>query len=319
MISTKYFLFVFCMVMSTAITAQVTAVPVVHQPVTTPGLIIPDPDANNTLLWEITGRGLKTASYLFGTMHLLCSDDANLSDNLKKVIRDSKEIYFEIDMDNMMEMMGAMKYLKMNGNKTLKDLLTQKEYAGVVDYFAKNPPMLPFDMLQTLKPYFVSSLISEQKMDCASKGGMEQSIMGEAKQYQKEIQGLETFQFQASVFDSIPYADQARELVKAIDSVDKNSAMTAELISVYKQQDLKKIEDLTEKEEGGIGSFIDILLYNRNADWVKKMNKIMPESNVLFAVGAAHLPGKKGLINLLRESGYQVKPIANTFMAGTAL
>lgn len=279
---------------------------------TTPSQSTLNQGENNTLLWEISGHGLKHPSYLFGTMHLLCADDASLSDNLKRVIRESGEIYFEIDMDNMMEIMGSMQYLKMNGNKTLRDLLTDKEYSQVTDYFKKNPPLLPFEMLQSLKPYFISSLISEQKMDCASKGGMEQSIMSEAKQYHKEIQGLETFKFQASVFDSIPYAEQAKELVKAIDSVDKNSRMTEELISVYKQQDLQKIEALTENEEGGIGAFIDILLYNRNADWVKKMNTIMPANGVLFAVGAAHLPGEKGLISLLRKSGYVVKPMANS-------
>jgi uncharacterized protein YbaP (TraB family) len=113
------------------------------------------------------------------------------------------------------------------------------------------------------------------------------------------------------VFDSIPYEQQARELVKSIDSLDKNSEIADELVAVYKQQDLKKIEELTNKEEGGVAEFIDILLYNRNADWVTKMNEIMQSNAVLFAVGAAHLPGEKGCINLLRKKGYTLKPISN--------
>lgn len=267
--------------------------------------------SENTLLWEISGNGMQKSSYLFGTMHLLCAEDTKLSDNLKNIIKESEQIYFEIDMDNFMEILGAMKYLKMNGNKKLQDFLSEAEYKKVKDYFEKNPGMIPLEMMQYFKPYFISSLISEKTMACNTQGGMEQAIMEESKQYKKEIKGLETVQFQASVFDSIPYDQQAQELVKYIDSVDKKADVTRELVAVYKSQDLKKIQELTEKEEGGVSEFIDILLFNRNEDWVKKMLKIFPSGRVLFAVGAAHLPGEKGLINLLRDKGFILKPMEN--------
>lgn len=271
---------------------------------------VEQPASENTLLWEISGNGLQKSSYLFGTMHILCVDDSKLSDNLKNVIKETGQIYFEIDMDNMMEMLGAIKYLRMNDNKKLSDLLTAEEYKKITDYFKKNPGPIPLQMMEGFKPYFLSSLIEEQKMTCG-KGGMEQVIMDESKQYKKEIKGLETVEFQASVFDSIPYEQQAKELVKTIDSAEVISHSTDELIAVYKQQDLKKIEELTVKEEGGVAEHIDLLLYNRNADWAEKMKTIMPSNNTLFAVGAAHLPGERGLIELLRKKGFTLKPIAN--------
>jgi uncharacterized protein len=267
----------------------------------------------NTLLWEISGNGLANSSYLFGTMHILCAEDAKLSDNLKRIIKDADLIYFEIDMDNMMEMLGALKYLKMNDNKKLSDLLTPEEYQRVKGYFSANKSPMPFALMESFKPFFISSLISEQKMACEVKEGMEQAIIKESKQYNKEIKGLESVAFQASVFDSIPYEQQAKELVKSIDSLDKNSALAQELLSVYKSQDLKKIEELTSREEGGISAFMDLLLYNRNTDWAQKMNGIMQSKNVLFAVGAAHLPGERGVINLLRKRGFSVKPVDNRF------
>lgn len=266
----------------------------------------------NTLLWEISGNGLANSSYLFGTMHILCAEDAKLSDNLKRVIKEADLIYFEIDMDNMMEMLGALKYLKMNDNKKLSDLLTTEEYQRVKNYFSVNKSPMPFALMESFKPFFIASLISEQKMACEVKEGMEQAIIKESKQYNKEIKGLESVAFQASVFDSIPYEQQAKELVKSIDSLEKNSALAQELLSVYKMQDLKKIEELTSREEGGISAFMDLLLYNRNTDWAQKMNGIMQTKHVLFAVGAAHLPGEKGVINLLRKRGFSVKPVSNT-------
>jgi uncharacterized protein len=163
----------------------------------------------NTLLWEITGNGLTKPSYLFGTMHILCSGDAKLSANMKQVIRDCQQVYFEIDMDDMQEMMGALKYLRMNDGAKISDLLTPEEYERVKSYFEKNKSKLPFTMMNRFKPYFVSSLIGEQLMTCKETNGMEAMIMQESKPLKKEIRGLETTEFQASIFDSIPYQKQA--------------------------------------------------------------------------------------------------------------
>jgi uncharacterized protein len=263
----------------------------------------------NTLLWEISGKELKSPSYLFGTMHLLCAEDANLSDSLRLVIRTTQQIYFEIDLDNMMETLGSMKYLNMKDNKRLSDLLSADDYKKVKDYFTKSKTMLPLAMMERFKPYFITALISESKFPCASKDGMEQVIMKEAKKTKKSINGLETIQYQASVFDSIPYERQAKDLVKMIDSAGKdNNDSDVKLLEVYRNQDLNKMMVLTADEEG-VGEYLDLLLYKRNANWVKKMPELMKSNQTLFAVGAGHLGGEKGVINLLRKAGYTLRPM----------
>jgi uncharacterized protein len=263
----------------------------------------------NTLLWEISGKELNQSSYLFGTMHLLCAEDAKLSDSLRLAINAVKEIYFEIDLDNLMETMGALKYLNMNGNKKLSDLLSAGDYAKVKNYFAANKVMIPLSMMDRFKPYFITALISESKFPCATKDGMEQVIMKYAGKNKKPIYGLETIQYQASVFDSIPYENQAKDLVKMIDSAGKGSDDNdVKLIEVYRNQDLNQMTELT-AGEGGIGQYLDLLLYKRNANWVKKMPGLMKDKQILFAVGAGHLGGEKGVIHLLRKEGYRVRPM----------
>jgi uncharacterized protein len=264
-----------------------------------------------TLLWEISGKGLKQPSYLFGTMHILCAEDARLSTNLKKIIKDCNEIYFEIDMDNMTELMGAMKYLRMNDGVKISDLLTAEEYARVKDYFEKNKTMLPLSMMNRFKPYFVSSLIGEKMMVCEKKNGMEEMIMRESKQYDKVIRGLETTEFQASIFDSIPYNKQAKDLLNYIDSIDSYRQVTLDMIEVYRKQDLESMDALMKKSDPGIESYMDLLLYNRNRRWVTIMPSAMREGSILFAVGAGHLPGDQGVIKLLQAEGYKVKPLDN--------
>ncbi len=90
----------------------------------------------HTLLWRISGRGLARPSYLFGTMHILCADDALLSDSLKAVIAACDEVYFEINLGDMAGMLNSMKYMRMNDSKKLSDLLKPEEYTRVKDYFS---------------------------------------------------------------------------------------------------------------------------------------------------------------------------------------
>jgi uncharacterized protein YbaP (TraB family) len=70
------------------------------------------------------------------------------------------------------------------------------------------------------------------------------------------------------------------------------------------------MDELT-KEDPTIGEFTDILLYDRNANWSKKLQELMPKNSLVVAVGAGHLPGTKGVLNLLREAGYKVEPVKN--------
>ena len=74
-------------------------------------------NTEHTLLWKISGNGLKKPSFLFGTIHMLCEEDAVLSDSLKNIIKNVKEIYFEVDLDNMFEMLGVMSKMTPTGRR----------------------------------------------------------------------------------------------------------------------------------------------------------------------------------------------------------
>jgi len=265
----------------------------------------------HTLLWQISGRGLTKPSYLFGTMHVLCADDARLSDSLKKAIAACDEVYFEINLSDMSGMMSAMKYMRMNDSKKLSDLLNEQEYAKVREYFSKHVTMLPFGMLERFKPLLVSSLIEEEGLGCKATDGMELMIMQELRTYKKPVKGLETVEFQAGLFDSIPYEKQALDLVSYIDSVEEYKKMTLELAKVYKQQDLDQIDELSRKGDPGMNGYMDLLLYDRNRKWAQTLDILLPGRSLLVAVGAAHLPGKDGVIALLRQKGYTLTPIKN--------
>jgi uncharacterized protein YbaP (TraB family) len=274
---------------------------------------------NNSLLWRISGNNLSRPSYLFGTMHMICAEKIELSDSLKKAIRNADMVYLELDMNNLFEMMGAMTHMAMRNDTTLADLLTETEYKKVKDYFKDHSSMLPFSMIETYKPLLSASMLMEQSAKCDNMVVMEELIMKEAKQNDREIKGLETMNYQLSIFDSIPYKLQAKQLLDMVENADKNKddKEIRELTDAYLNQQLDKMEELT-KKDASIQNFTDILLYNRNANWTKKLKDLLTKNSLVIAVGAGHLPGEKGVINLLRKAGYKVVPVKNEMIKGKA-
>lgn len=282
------------------------------KPKTTPVQKSKPADPNNSLLWEVSGRGLTQPSYLYGTMHMVCEEDAKMSEGLKDAIRKSKQIYFELDMDNMEEMMGALKYARMSNGLKLSDLVSTEDYQKLEAYFKENKVMFPFAMLSRFKPYFISAFISEGLLGCDKKVSIEQQIMTEAKETEKEIFGLETMEFQASIFDSIPYEKQAEDLVMYVDSIDKYRKVTQRMADMYRRQEIKNMDSLTEESDPGMMQYMGILLYDRNKRWADQIPEQMFQMPTLFAVGAGHLGGEKGLLELLKKQGFTVKPLDNT-------
>ena len=267
---------------------------------------------NNSLLWEISGKGLTSPSYLYGTMHMVCAEDTRMSEGLKNAIQKAKQVYFELDMDNMEEMMSVLKYARMTNGLKISDLVSADDYQKLEEYFKNNKSMLPFAMMSRFKPYFITAVISEGIMGCKKKVSVEQMIMSEARQYDKEVNGLETLEFQASIFDSIPYEKQAQDLVMYVDSIDKFKSITMEMVDMYRKQDIHNMDSLMEKSDPGMMQYMGVLLYDRNKRWASQIPEQMFNMPTLFAVGAGHLGGEKGVINLLREQGFTVKPLDNT-------
>lgn len=271
-----------------------------------------NPD-NNTLLWKISGNGLERPSYLFGTIHLLCADDAVLSDNMKRVIRETDEVYLEVDMDNLVDIMGAVSKMKMKGDTSLRDLLEETDYKKVKEYFETKGTMIPFSMLEKYKPILAASMLESHSMPCENISAMEQVIMENAKGYDKNIKGLETMAYQAGILDSIPYKLQAEQLLEYVNNAakDQDNSELSQMWKAYNEQDLKKLEELIVKSDIGMSNYTDLLLYRRNSNWVRKLQVLLPEKSLLIAVGAGHLPGEKGVINLLRKAGYTLTPMQN--------
>ena len=252
------------------------------------------PDA---LLWKIEHKDLKAPSYLFGTIHMIPEEDFFLPDGLEEAFEKSERVVFEIDMDDMSDMgslMGMMSGLMMKDGMTLQKLLTPAEYQEVSEYFeAMGMPMF---LLGNVKPMFLSMLAA---------------LYDKANETSKQVGGLETMAYQMSLFDSIPYKDQAVMLLDAVRGTNQESDMFEETVELYKLQKIEAMVAMVgESDENADGNYEDVLLNNRNQNWIPAMKKKMSKASIFFAVGAGHLGGEQGVIRLLRKEGYTVTPVS---------
>ncbi len=264
---------------------------------------------NKSLLWEISGNGLKEPSYFFGTMHIMCAEDTKLSAPMKDIIKNTGQIYFEMDIDNLGEMLMGMFSLKLNTDSSLKQTLTTEEYARVKAFFDKQGMGQMMMLMDKMPPMFLSMMAQKEFIPCKENDGMEMAIMREAQPYKKETLGLETMAFQIGLFSEMPYGAQARDLVRMVDSADLYKNKMPELVAQYKSQDIDALLQMSMDEESS--ELEDALLTKRNANWVNQFDSIAKAKTTLFAVGAAHLGGDKGVLNLLKNKGYTVKAIKN--------
>ena len=271
---------------------------------------LPQNKDNNTLLWEIRGNSLKKPSYLFGTFHLLCKEDIRFSGNLLQGLNNAEEVYFEMDLDDPANTLGAMFFLNMKEGKTLKALYAAEDYERLRSFFSDSLKM-NLGLFGKMKPMLLEALLYPRMMPCKNPSGVEMELMGIAKKAKKEIKGFESIEFQSSVFDSIPYEVQAKALLKDIDSTERSRLLFNKMVSIYKDQQTDQLSQLMNDSSFNEGMNNDVMLTNRNKNWVKQLGPILKEKSVFIGVGAAHLLGKDGLISLLRNTGYTVKPVEN--------
>lgn len=282
------------------------------------------------LLWKISGNGLAQSSYVVGTYHLAPASFTDSIAGLKEVLANCKQVYGELslqelgDMSKLQQMQQAM---MLPDSVQLKDLFST-EQAATLNAFLKS--LLGVDLttpgageqLNRLKPAALSSqlqivLYLKAHPDFDAQKLFDATLLHSAAQAGKTVGGLETMAFQTRIlYGSKTLERQAVELSCLAEHRAYYEDLAERLTAAYFSQDLKAVEDvMNEKMNNACDSSPEeeeALIYGRNAEWSKKLPTIMHTAATLVAVGAAHLPGDRGLLQLLRKAGFEVTPVTTT-------
>jgi uncharacterized protein YbaP (TraB family) len=260
----------------------------------------------SSLLWKVAGNGIQP-SYIFGTFHLIPKADFIFKDKVEKAIKDSDITVLELDMDDPQMMSGMQTLMQLEDNKKLSAYMDEKEYE-IIDTYLKEKMGIGMAAVNSFKPFAVSSMITISMMGKETVS-YEAEIIKRTKAAQKEILGLETPEFQMGVFDVQPYDEQIDQVIEYLVDIEKVENMFDDMIAKYKKEDIQGLYNSMNGTFEMDPALQKALLDDRNIKWIDQIGEMSKDQKVFYGVGAGHLGGDQGLINLLRKAGYTVTPI----------
>ena len=271
--------------------------------------------SNAQLVWKISGNGIKNSSYILGTHHGCPFNYCDSIPGLMKAFDKVDNIIGEINMIEFSEMsperMQKMQAMMMMPTDTsLLSLFNEEETAKVNDWL-KNQMGASLEMLSVMKPMTImvtvqNKILMEMMPELATMTSIDKYMQTLGQSKGKSIGELESADYQMELLYGNSLEEQADALLEMIDHGDSKKLMQ-QLTDAYKSQNLDKLWEIFQEQMTGYE--YDAIVKVRNLNWEKQMKELLPKQSTLFVVGAGHLPGESGMINLLREAGYKVKPV----------
>jgi uncharacterized protein YbaP (TraB family) len=284
--------------------------------------------ANAQLLYKISGKDLQKPSYIIGTYHLANVGFVDKIPGVKDALTNTEQVYGELDMtdlqsaDNMKKMQNAM---MLPEGQSLKTILTADQMKRLNAYLKKtmsvdmSSPMVEKQMGKLTPQALVTQLtllmfMTKHMGEFDPSSTFDQYFQAQAKKNNEPVGGFETVDFQIkTLLQSTPMKRQVEQLMCLIDHQDFMESMSDKIVNAFYAQDLTAVKAAMDEKIGNSCDSTpeeeDALINNRNADWLTKMPAIMSAKPTFFAVGAGHLPGDKGVLQLLKNAGYTVEGV----------
>lgn len=248
-----------------------------------------------------------TPSYLFGTIHVLPQADFILENKVKTAFGESEELVMELDMTDPTLQARMMEMMTMSGGVTLDQLLTKQQYAELSKKLQTINGMPPLATINSFKPFMIATMMLNEFVG-SQPASFEMTLMSMASARALPVSGLETIEHQMSIFDSIPYADQVSDLMDMVKRSDEMKALFTSMVNQYKAEEVNALYATT-AEYMDSDAEMGYLLHSRNMNWAELLDTRLGADALFVAVGAAHLGGEKGVIELLRKRGYRVTAV----------
>lgn len=273
--------------------------------------------AHSQLLWKVTGNGAKDASYLFGTHHIAPASIIDSVAGFHDALGSVDMVYGEIvisEMEKQESQLKIMRYMMAPSDSTLSEILTARQLDSVVTVMNRYMPVqVKARDIDMLKPVSISVQLSAlQALKVFHQQGEAPDLVIQklAKDKGKPVDGLESIDCQCEILFNWPIALQAEELMRSVRQDEQQAQWNIELANLYLSQSLDGMWEMMNRPELAMDETqAERLLYARNKQWVGKISAILPHKSAMFVIGAGHLPGRKGLISLLRQAGYSVDPV----------
>ena len=283
--------------------------------------------ANAQLLYKISHKDLEKTSYIVGTYHLAPATFIDSIPGAKDVLNAVDVVCGEVVMSEMESRENQKKVqqaIMLPDGKSLTDIFTTDEMQRINDYMDNllgmnlNNPILKSQMGKMTPMALSTQLQLVQYMKLTPKFNplklIDAHFQNVAKKAGKQVVALETVDFQIeTLYKGATIERQKQQLLCMVDNSEYYALQMKELAAAYFAKDMQMLNEVTEEK---IGNSCDstpeedeALIYGRNAAWVETMPAMMGRASTLFVVGAAHLPGERGVLELLKAKGYTVEAV----------
>ncbi|MDH5427594.1 MAG: TraB/GumN family protein [Nitrospirota bacterium] len=263
------------------------------------------------ILWKVASP--KNTIYLAGSIHVMQKEDYPLDQAFDRAFQQSSQVMFEVDLDEISSPLAQMnmvrKGLYLNG-ESLPMVLPPESYATAKAELSDLGQQI--EDFHRMKPWMVATAVMAlelQKLGFESAYGVDRYFFEKAKAAGKDIQGLETVEFQLNLFDQLSPSTQEQFLLQTLEELKNLNTQVHDILKAWKQGHVQQLEALL----AGMGDYPELnqaLVLNRNQAWLPHMEQALQEKEpVLIVVGALHLLGKDGLVEALKERGYRVQQL----------
>lgn len=267
-------------------------------------------------IWRVSDAD--NSVYLLGSFHALKPSDYPLSKTINDAYADAELLVFEMSPEQLQSSDLPAKIAQMAtlpAGQSLQNLLPEKTWQTLKEWSARNPEF-PLLALQRFEPWYVALMVvnAQAKSQGFEAGqGLDQHMMNIAKGSKKPSTGLESAEQQIALFDSMPVAAQSQLLKESLSDIATNKQELDTLHQLWKTGEAKGFERQTvtkmQREYPDLYQSINV---DRNIAWLPRLQLLLDaenEKDALVVVGALHLVGPDGLVQLLKAKGYQVEKL----------
>jgi uncharacterized protein YbaP (TraB family) len=263
-----------------------------------------------TFLWRVSKDN--HSIYLLGSIHYLKRENFPLHKSIIDAFDASKRLVFEIDLNRVSPDVAQRVTLEKavyRDGQTLEQNVSQETYQ-LADQRASK---LGIDMrvMAPMKPWFVALTlvaIKFQEIGLDPNLGVDHYLAARAKSSGKSTSGLETLEFQIALLDQMSKRDQESLLRETVVELDLLDANINQIVQAWLKGDAQSMESLL---LAGMKQYPEVhekIIVERNRRWVPQIEKILAQgSGAMVVVGAAHLVGKDGVIEMLKARGYTLE------------
>jgi len=269
------------------------------------GILLHFTSAHSQLLYRISGSGLNQDSYLFGTIHTMPKEDFEMPKKVMDALKSCGTIALEIDLNmSLSEKIELAKMTLLPNGETLKDYMSDSSYTKLKSYCMDSLSWKEskFEQYSHMKPFFFSSVVLQEKIGKQKSFEMEFDKL--AKKYKIPLIGLETVMYQMETIDRISIKDQ----LPFMDDFSNMSEFDV-MFNLYEKEDINGLYKMISEETDMLPEFNHWFLDVRNANWIPVIEKQISKEATFIAVGAGHLGGTNGVLELLKKQGYSVTGI----------